>query len=566
MRKSDYPAGRDRMATPYLSRTLLVCLFLFRTEAMPAEEQKEGEAVEGVFLSLRSAVVEGIRNNLDVQIQELNAPVEEQNIRVERSTFDPRLEATFTFRDQETPTASAFAEDNEDEFQQIEGTSSLRKRFRLGLESGLSLETYRSENNSTVDALRPQYRSILMLDFTQPLLRDFGVRTNTASLRITENRARQAVYAYKRFAQEVGGQIESTYYDLAEAFEVLEYRMESRQLAMELLEGNRERFEAGLAPVSEVQEAETVLASRDEEIIAARQQVEVVENRLKNLLGIRKGSPLYAPSLIPTGIPKPDGNLPDVGEAYRLAMEKRPDIKAQRLIIANRDIRTGFEKNQGLPRVDLEARVGVNGLSGNEREVSFAPVESSTPYGGDYMDSLRRAVEGSGTEVFAGLRFSYPLGNRAARARVVRSDLEKRQALYGLNRLEEDVETEVRESIVVLRRSWERIGVAERFVRLAEITLDQEGERLREGLSDTFRMVNFQDAVISARIRRLTAIVDYHQGRALLSLAEGTVLERFGIRVEEEYEGLLGTDEGISGERAKARGEREGSRKEEEIR
>ena len=32
----------------------------------------------------------------------------------------------------------------------------------------------RSINNSSVDALRPQYRSILLLDLTQLLLRDFG--------------------------------------------------------------------------------------------------------------------------------------------------------------------------------------------------------------------------------------------------------------------------------------------------------------------------------------------------------------------------------------------------------
>ncbi len=192
------------------------------TEGGPAAAP-EGEE-EGILLPLRTALVEGMENNLDVQIQELNVSKEEENVQVEAAAFDPRLEASFSFQALETPTASAFAQDNVEEFQEVGGTSALRKRFRLGLESGISFESNRSTNNSRVDALRPQYRSVLMLDLTQPLLRDFGVPINTAALRITENQTKQAVHAYTRFAQEIGGQIETAYYDLAGAMEVLAYR------------------------------------------------------------------------------------------------------------------------------------------------------------------------------------------------------------------------------------------------------------------------------------------------------------------------------------------------------
>jgi outer membrane protein TolC len=121
------------------------------------------------------------------------------------------------------------------------------------------------------------------------------------------------------------------------------------------------------------------------------------------------------------------------------------------------------------------------------------------------------------------------LGNRAAEARYRRAGHEKRQALYGLKGLENTVETEVRNALTTVERGFERVQVAERFQQLADITLGQEMERLQEGLTDTFRILDFQAAVIEARLRKTNALVDFHQGLASLYRAMGANLERRGI-------------------------------------
>jgi len=54
-------------------------------------------------------------------------------------------------------------------------------------------------------------------------------------------------------------------------------------------------------------------------------------------------------------------------------------------------------------------------------------------------------------------------------------------------------------------------------------------ERLQEGLTDTFRILDFQAAVIEARIRKANAQIDFHQGLASLYRAMGANLERHGI-------------------------------------
>ena len=71
--------------------------------------------------------------------------------------------------------------------------------------------------------------------------------------------------------------------------------------------------------------------------------------------------------------------------------------------------------------------------------------------------------------------------------------------------------------------------MAERFVSLAETTLKQESRRLDEGLSDSFRILDFQNSVISARIRKAAAVADFNSGLADLHRAIGDNLSRYNI-------------------------------------
>ena len=109
------------------------------------------------------------------------------------------------------------------------------------------------------------------------------------------------------------------------------------------------------------------------------------------------------------------------------------------------------------------------------------------------------------------------------------AEAEQSQALYNFRRLEVSAETEIKNALVVLGRGKERLVVSDRFVSLAETTLEQEDRRMQEGLSDSFRLLSFQDALIEARIRRATAMTDYRKGLAILYTAMGQNLEHYDI-------------------------------------
>ncbi|MEA3385188.1 MAG: TolC family protein [Thermodesulfobacteriota bacterium] len=511
-----------------VSVTSFLVIFFLSSPAL-AQKNNEDTPSGAKILTLQSAIARGIQYNLDLQVEQLNIPISRENVIVEKAEFDPVIEMGISSQEQKTPTAIAFSDDDFDKYRKTGGDIGIRKKFQFGLESKVSFETNRSMNNSSVDALRPQYRNILFLNFTQPLLRDFGTDVNTAKLRMNQNLESQITEGYMDWAQGIGEKIELIYYDLAEAQEILRYRIESRELARNLLEGNKEKFAAGIVPVTEVQEAETAMVSRDEQVIFAKQQAETLTNQLRDLLGICSEDTLYKEAFVTEEIPGEKQSFPDLEQTLAIALEERPDIRKQRVEVANQNINLEYYANQKLPRLDMEATLGTNGLSGGNRPTSYTADTASSSHEGGYMDSLSRMSEADGHEWYAGLRFSYPLGNRASQARYRRAGLEKRQAVYRLKRLEETAEKEVKNSLITVNRSLERICVAERTEELAEITLAQEMERLKEGLSDTFRVLIFQNSVIQARIRKTSAIVDFNQGLANLYRAMGTNLKRYDI-------------------------------------
>ncbi|MDY6863478.1 MAG: TolC family protein [Thermodesulfobacteriota bacterium] len=506
-----------------------ILIFFVWTTFPNAEEMGVEVLKKAKVLNLRSAITRGIQKNLDLRVEEINIPISREDTITKDAEFDPKIDASIHSLEQETPVASAFTEGGLDIYRETGGTMGIRKKFRFGLESRLSYDILRSMNNSSVDVLRPQYQNFLVLNITQPLLRDLGTYVNTADLRISRNYMLKAVEGYMDQARQIAGEVELLYYDLAEAVSIYNYRLESLKLANELFRDNRKKFNAGLVPITEVQEAETAVASRDEQVVFARQRLEISTNSLKDVLEIRPGDSLYNDFFVTEKISDEEITFPEFEKAYEVALKRRPDIKRQHIEIANFNINLEFYRNQKLPRLDLEATLGANGLSGGDRPVSFPGILSYNSHEGNYMDSLSRMADVDGYEWYVGLNFTYPLGNRAAKARYRTADQKKCQALYKLKRLEGKVETEIKNSLIVIERSLERIKVSGRFEKLAEITLNQEMKRLKEGISDTFRILDFQDDLIDARVRKVTALKDFNRGLALLYQAMGENLNRFNI-------------------------------------
>ena len=490
----------------------------------------QASTAQAETLSLRQALVLGIEHNFDLQIASLDVERADAGVLGEEGRFDVTAELGIGVSQSDTPVASMYEKDDIITTEEARAEAALSKTFVTGLQSRLSLNGTRSDADALADHLDPAYRTYLVLDFTQPLLKDLGTDINTANLKIAQTRKQQAALGYLLQAQLLTTEIEQAYLVLAQADEDYRYAILARDLARELLDGNQRKFDAGLIPISEVNEADSAMAGREESMLLVQQQVTIARNNLLELID-------HGEAQLPVNW---QTKLPDVEPAQTVVLEEaletgfkqRPDLQQARLDIDIRKIALVYADNQLLPRLDLEASLGINGLAGDDGG-------NGSRYDGDWHNSLDSAFDQDGTSWSAGVRFSMPLQNRTAKAQYLDAAAQDKQSLYRLRSAEVSAETEIRAAHDVLELGRERLQVAHRYADLAQTTLDQETRRLQEGLSNTFRVLTFQNALVTARTREVAAQTDYYRAEVALYQAMGTNLERYNIIAALPHEGAM---------------------------
>ncbi len=507
----------------YLGRYCFILLLAVATQfSLPALI----DAAE-VPVSLQSLLLLGLEENLGLQAARLAVPVSREAITIEEGGFDAEFFANSDYVETQTPYASIFTPETSIDLAKFSGSAGLRKRFATGLSTILSLNSNRTDQSLTTETLNPQYQTSLSLDLNQPLLRNSGPATNLLTLNLAKGQSRQADYSFLQQAQNLALGIEIGYYDLllSRSTEIL--RREAWQLTQELYEGNRRKLDAGIIPISEVQEAETALAGRDLDYVLAQQQREVQAHRLNGLLN-NSLPPSLAESQSATVeegelvLPR-NAYFPNVMDALRSAEQSRPDLMIAAIDIENSELSVIAAQNRVKPELDLNVHLSTEGLAGSER-----PTVSS-PFQGNWSDSLSSMISSDGYQWGVGLRFSYPLGNRSLKSSAKVAQYQSRQAQLSRRDLLSQVDAELRERITQVQRLGQLVDISSRFQGLAEISFKQETRRLEEGLSDSFRVLTFQEKMITARISRIAALVEYNKSLASLSYAMGTNLLRHGI-------------------------------------
>lgn len=481
-------------------------------------------------LSLQQALVLGMEHNFDLRVASLDVVRADAGILGEEGRFDVVAELGLGVSRSETPQASTLMTDDVLTANEAFAAAALSKQFASGLQTRLSLTGARSDADTLADRLDPAYRSSLVLDLTQPLLKDMGADINSANLQIAQKRRQQTALGYLDQAQQLAAEIERTYLMLAQAEEDYRFATLARDLARELLDGNQRKLEAGLIPVSEVSEASSAMAGREESMLLAQQQVTLARNRLLELID-------HGEAQLPADwqVELPEVAVPqviDLDEALQTGFKQRPDLRQAKLDIAVRKIALVYADNQRLPRLDLEASLGINGLSGDAGS-------TGSRYAGDWNNALSGAFDQDGSNWYAGLRLQMPLQNRAAKAQYLDAAAQDQQSLYRLRSTEVSAETAIRTAHALLGLGRERLEVAHRFASLAQTTLDQENRRLQEGLSNSFRVLTFQNALVTAKTREVAAKTDYLRAEVALYQAMGTNLERYNIIAALPHEGAM---------------------------
>lgn len=485
------------------------------------------QAGETLNLNLQKAIQLALAKNFRIKVEEFAPKIAKARQLSASGAFDPVFETSYTYDHNEQllntlnteidtptvvpgdPTPDLFARTNGHEFD-----SSVAGLTPWGLtyDVGASLNT---DDDSRRDPGFTRYDSFFGISVIQPLLKNFGTDVNLSQIRIA--RADRAI-SHWQFRQEVIDVVTETitiYSDLYFSEGNLEVSKRSRDLASQLLADNLKRAEIGVMAPLDVLQARSDLAAREEEVIVAERAVADNQNFLKQLITDEISRLLKLHLNIMTPV-LPDMTPPDIEKDLARAMELRPDFRQALLDIQKRQINVVFTRNQALPRLDLVASFGVNGIDS------------------DLANSLIRTY-GDGQNNLAwnaGAVVSIPIPNRDARGQLQVSKLEVARALIDLKRLEQTIIVQADNAAGQIDTTRKRIEATRVAREFAKETLDAAQARLASGTSTTFEVLQFQRDLATAEVSALRARTDHIKAIAEYARQIGSTLSRNGIVME----------------------------------
>ncbi|MCA9738070.1 MAG: TolC family protein [Gemmatimonadota bacterium] len=265
-------------------------------------------------------------------------------------------------------------------------------------------------------------------------------------------------------------------------------------LAEELTAVAEGQVEAGVAVAIDVTRAEAQVATMRARLLAARQRARVAELALQRSLHL----PEDVRVVLTDGMERPPEPVPTEPEALRRARAERADLTRTEARRTAAQQGVDAERAARLPRVSAALDEGFFGRG-------FGSLLNT------YTWSVRLSVP-----VFDGLQ---------RRARLREGEAQVRELEVRAADLEDEVRFQVRAALLELEASSEQVAAAEERLRLAELEVEQEEERVRAGVAGTADVVRAALRLGEARTALLDVLQAQQAARIALAAATGTVTE-----------------------------------------
>ncbi len=479
----------------------ILCILL----ALCAFPGRAGGA-EAAALSIGDAVRIAIERNLGLRAAAHGPAISETDIRKARSIYDPSLSFLLDHRGSNLQAApQSFFVDRSRSF---DFDASLSQLLPTGATASASFTNLWYKDNLDLPGSRFAQPE-LTLSFSQPLLKGFGKDVTERSITTAEDAMDSALADWNQQALGTAAAARNQYLALVKARESLATRRASLALARQVHAENEGRVKAGVLAAYQLQDSMLGVLRRHKELLDAERAEKDAADQLRVTLHMLPGTPIETTE---TAAPEPFGHSED--DALRTALSRRPDLVKARVAVRTAEFNERVSGNLVLPSLALEGAAGLTGLD--------------TDYGNAFDD-----MRGGRYPTWSvGLRFSYPLGNRFARADLAASRLKASQARTQLSAAEESAGLEVRAALRAVETQREQIPVTTQGVTAADTLLASYLKRQQLGLATTKDLLDVEAGATQARENDIAARADYQAALTDLWRATGELLDRQGIRLD----------------------------------
>jgi outer membrane protein len=480
-----------------------------------------------VALSLRDAIALALEHNLDLQVFRYNPIISEYNRRSLFSVYDPTVSGSIGRAENNRESGGI----NLNTGNTQPGTRSKTETASFGLSGQTPIGTtyglthnvdhnivntpFLIGTNSFGEAVfggrrSDTYNSQAAFSATQPLLRDFWINGDRLQIKLARRNVHIAELLFEREVMDIINRVEQAYYGLVAAREAVRVGEADVGVKKQFFEEQRRRVEVGiLAPLDE-KLAQAELAKSESALIDFRRIAADAESLLKGLIHDNYISQIRTEIQLTDRLLAMPATL-ELFDAFKEAMEKRPDLQQARLELEKANIQLKYDFNQLFPRLDAYGSLGYNGLD--------------TSVGGALGDISDRTFE----QTTYGLRLSFPLTMWGPRNTRKADEAVKEQAIWDLKRQEEAVIQEVDFEVRLIRTLWLQIPYTREVTVAQQAALEAEKKKLDAGKSTSFNVLKIASDLTTAQVAEIKAILTYNQALAELAFRKGTTLERWNI-------------------------------------
>jgi len=312
------------------------------------------------------------------------------------------------------------------------------------------------------------------------------------------NQAKQmdeaAGHQLDRTDQEIVFRVVSSYYDVLLAAKELEVAQRSAKTAQSIMDRSQARFDSGLTVESDLLTAKVRRAARQQEVIRARNTLEVARAQLNTAMGM----PLESPFQISEALAERTLPAPVLGEVEKQALANRPDLK----------------------RIASEEQAQRQSVSAAKS--SFGPRVNA--FAGWEMDNPTFVAGGGGNNWLGGIEVQFDIFQGGAK----RAELSRQRALeekvVAMKQAASDaVRLEVRRAYYETDANRQQIDVARAAIAQAQESLRINQDRYDSGLTTITELLGAEDAARRSQTDYWEAIYHFQTSYANLELASGSL-------------------------------------------
>lgn len=494
---------------PRLPATLII------TTILTASSARADEA-----LTLGDAVKRALAGNIDLQRERVSVQAAEAGITTALGRFDVVLAANATFSRRTVP---PLRRDGQPEI-----VGGFTNRLALDVSLARQLETggtvsfttfgNYTRSNSPLSGGgggaqgNTYYDTTWQLQFTHPLLRNFGTEITTAQLRGNRIQRDVALLNRQTRASNVLRDVVNGYWELVYSSQDLAIRRSAVDSAREQLRVTQAQIDVGrLSPV-DAAPVQRAISDRTREVTQAEEAVALRTLELRRLFG----QPVEATSqpFVPAPFTEPDPTLPDVGAEMKHAIENNPQLKSLQLGIKLTEIDVLTAMSTLRPRLDFVGQIGTTG-----RAVEI-------------HETVRGASQFENVVWSAGLQFLAPIQNRAARGASEVARLSAMAAQLDSQSLTLELRRLVSELATRMKSAARRIELARETIKYATLNLEAEKARFSVGRTTNNDVILRQQELKESQLQLARAQVDFLVYETALDAATGVVLERQGVTLQ----------------------------------